>query len=111
MSLLEKEKINITRVQTGTGDLVDGHWVEGPKDNFPDVLVNIQPVNGEDLLQLPEADRERVTYKIYSKTEIKNKDRITRTKDGFDYEIIQVKDWTEFRISHYRGMLVKENQQ
>ncbi len=110
-SLLEIEGIIITRLaDVGGGDYDDsGHFVEGTKDTSAEVPVNIQPVTGQDLEQLPESDREKVQLKIYSKTEIRNSDRITRSLDGLGYKVIHVKNWTVFNIKHYFGMLVLEN--
>ena len=107
MELLETEEITITRVLNGTHE--KGQWVEGDKDTFSNVLVNIQPLPGKELLQLPESDREKAIAKIYSKTEIKLSDRITRTLDGLDYKLLEVRDWTKFSLPHFRGIMALNN--
>jgi hypothetical protein len=61
--------------------------------------------------QLSESDREKTILKIYSKTEIRLTDRITRTIDSLDYEVLHVKNWTAFNIKHYVGMIALENEQ
>lgn len=106
-SLLETEKITITRFSDGTFN--KGQHEEGIGTVIPDVLVNIQPITGQELLQLPESNRERVELTIYSKTEIKNEDIITREIDGLDYEVLNLRDWTAFRLSHFKGMLKRVN--
>lgn len=106
-SLLETEEITITRVTGGT--YVKGDWVEGTKDVFPNVLVNIQPITGKELEQLPESDRPKASKVIYSKTEIELGDRITRTLDGLDYKLLSLRDWTAFGIKHYRGIMALNN--
>lgn len=107
MGLLETEEITITRVLNGT--TLKGQWEAGDKDIFPNVLVNIQPLTGKELLQLPESDREKAIAKIYSKTEIKLSDKITRTLDGLNYELLEVRDWTKFSLPHFRGIMALEN--
>lgn len=106
-SLLETEKITITRVAAGTFN--KGQHEEGAETVIPDVLVNIQPVTGQELLQLPESNRESVELSIYSKTEIKNGDQITREIDSLDYEVLHVRNWTAFNLKHFKGMLKKAN--
>ena len=112
--LLETEEITITRGGEGSneGDYVDGHWTEGIKTiTSLEVFVNIQPITGKERLQLPESDRDRDIKKIYSKTEIRNGDRITRAKDHLEYVVLMVQGWNEFGLSHYEGMIKLENEQ
>lgn len=106
-SLLETEEITITRVAPGTFN--KGQHEAGAETVIPDVFVNIQPVTGQELLQFPESNREQVVLSIYSKTEIKNGDEITRTIDGLDYEVLHVRNWTVFNLKHFKGMLKKAN--
>ena len=106
-SLLETEEITITRVAPGIYN--KGQYEEGAETVTPDGLVNIQPITGQELLQLPESNREKVELTIYSKTEIKNGDRITREIDGFNYEVLNLRNWTAFNLKHFKGMLQKAN--
>ena len=106
-SLLETEKVTITSFADGTFN--KGQHEEGAATVIPNVLVNIQPITGQELLQLPESNRERVELTIYSKTEIKNEDIITREIDGLDYEVLNLRNWTAFNLSHFKGMLKRVN--
>jgi hypothetical protein len=73
MPLIKNE--NIIIVRPGTGTYTKGHFVPA-SDTVIRIAANVQPVNGEELLLLPEGNRKRGTIKIYSETEIIDNDRI-----------------------------------
>ena len=100
---LDTEQITVSRA--GEGSYVNGRFV-------PAVAVetvtegNIQPLNGKELLQLPEGDRERQTGKIYTAYALENGDIVTRS-DGSRHEVQAVEDWTAFSLAHYKARLVR----
>lgn len=58
-------KIPLTIYRRSLGSYVDGEWIEGATTEVP-VEVNIQPLKGYEILQLPESERTRVWWKLYS---------------------------------------------
>lgn len=109
MSIIENEKITITRKTGGT-------YTNGHRDNTSQVSTDIkakasiQELTGAEILQLPESDRRRHTLYFYSTTEIKGNDIILRESKGKKYEILAAQDWSDFDIGYYRarGMLLDE---
>ena len=64
------KKIPLDLLRKTAGSYVDGEWVEGTETNIP-IEVNIQPLKEAELLLLPEADRGRQWWKMYSASEIR----------------------------------------
>ena len=64
------KKIPLTLIRSTAGSYVDGVWVEGTETNV-EIQVNIQPLKEAELLILPEADRSRQWWKVYSASEIR----------------------------------------
>jgi len=100
---LDTEQITVSRA--GQGSYVNGRFI--PATSVETVAEgNIQPLNGKELLQLPEGDRERQTGKIYTAYALENGDIVTRA-DGSRHEVQAVEDWTAFSLAHYKARLVR----
>ena len=67
MSLLDNEVIIIINQSTGSWN--KGHHVEGTK-TYIYANASVQPINGDELQNLPEGDRVKGTLKFYSITEM-----------------------------------------
>lgn len=91
MSLLKNESILIIRYPTPT--LVKGHYIQGTP-SFIYALANVQPINGDELLLLPEGNRKKGTIKIYSETEIIDNDILRRVDNRYTYNIAQINTCT-----------------
>ena len=79
MDLLENEEIVIKRPTAGS--YVKGRHVAG----VPEILTcdaSVQPLDGDDLLLLPEANRNMDTLKWYSETEIRIDDYLKRASEN-----------------------------
>lgn len=100
---LKVEPITVTR--SAQGEYVDGRYVPGDNQTF-EAFGNIQPLNGKELLQLPEGDRQRQTLKIYTAFALENNDTVTRS-DGIQHEVQAVEDWTAFHQPHYKARLMR----
>lgn len=100
---LNVENITVTRL--GAGSHVAGRFVPGTGTDFS-AGGNIQPLNGRELLQLPEGDRKREAKKIYTAFALQNKDIVTRTS-GVKYEVQAIEDWTAFNQPHYKARLMR----
>jgi hypothetical protein len=100
---LDVEPITVTRRSAGT--YVSGRFVPGTGTD-DDAKGNIQPLNGKELLQLAEGDRQRQGLKIYTAFALENGDTVTRA-DGIAYEVQAVEDWTAFAQPHYKARLLR----
>ena len=106
MSLLHNEAITIKRYSTGSYE--KGHFVEGTEISITG-YANIQPLNGNELLQLPEGDRQKESIKVYSlDTVLRNKDILVDSNSN-EYELQQVKNYSQEVIPHYKALGVKIN--
>lgn len=92
-------KIPLTIYRRSTGSYVDGDWIEGSTVEVA-TQVNIQPLKGYEILQLPESERTRVWWKIYSADALRTE---KEGPDGWDadefiwkndrYKIMKLDDW------------------
>lgn len=93
-------KIPLTIYRRSLGSYVEGEWIEGTTVEVP-VQVNIQPLKGYEILQLPESERTRVWWKVYSA------DVLRTAKEGVGgwdadeliwkndrYKVMKVDDWS-----------------
>lgn len=109
------QTVTITRYAAGTN--VNGEYVAGAASTF-DVVMSIQPLNGRDLLQLPEGQRTRNFLKGYCATELLTvnipaglkADLVTVA--GKNYEVQGVEHW-QFQESdiepYWKVMLAEVN--
>jgi hypothetical protein len=68
---------------------------------------NAQPLTGNELLQLPEGDRQRQNMKLYTKTELQVNDLVT-IDSGNAFEVQNVEDWTrQIRLPHYKARIMR----
>lgn len=107
MSLLLNEDITINRIsksydtngraQSGTTAI---HTAKG----------NIQPLKGNEILQLSEGDRERDNLNCFTDFALVVNDEVVR--GGLKYEVQNVENWNIFgRLQHFKArMILKERQ-
>ena len=106
MSLLKLETVTLKR--SAAGSYVSGHYVAGTESSSS-IDANIQPLPGKEILQLPEADRNRESLKVFSESEILVNDTIVRSSKN--YEVQKVADYSVHSIPHYEAvMLLVEGQ-
>lgn len=72
-----------------------------------EIEANVQPATGEDLQQLPEGRRNKETLNIWTRTSIKNQDRIVRY--GKTYQIDHINNWESpsSTLPHYHGIMTR----
>jgi hypothetical protein len=105
MSMLGQQTLNVTRYSSG--GFVDGEWVEGAASAFT-IQASVQPVNGRELETLPEGQRTRRTYKVYTDTLLQvatpesRSDRIAYGTKAL--EVQSVKDYSTHMtgLPHYK---------
>jgi len=93
-------KIPLTIYRRSAGSFVDGDWVEGEVEEIA-VQVNIQPLKGYEILQLPESERTRVWWKVYSADQFRTEKEGPNGWDADEfiwkndrYKIMKLDDWT-----------------
>ena len=92
-------KIPLTIYRRSAGSFVDGDWVEGEVEEVA-VQVNIQPLKGYEILQLPESERTRVWWKVYSADQLRTEKEGPNGWDADEfiwkndrYKIMKLDDW------------------
>lgn len=96
------------------GSYVDGEWVAGA---YVEVTITaaVQPLNGDELQQLPEGARQRLTRKVYTASALQAGDIDGQigpdilVVDGIPCEVQAVKRYTA-GIPHYRAVLVAQDE-
>lgn len=103
MSLINKATYSVER--PGATSYSGGVGSKAVSTTFT-IKGNAQPLNGNELLQLPEGDRQRQNLKLYTKTLLQINDIVT--VDGIPFEVQNVEDWTrQIRLPHYRARIMK----
>lgn len=112
-NFLLTHKIPLTIYRRASGSYVDGDWVEGSTTEVA-VQVNIQPLKPYEILQLPESERTRVWWKVYSADLLRTEKEGSWDADEFvwkndRYKIMKVDDWTSGMgiLEHVRCQAVR----
>ena len=107
------KKIPLTLIRSSAGSYVDGEWVEGAETNIT-IDVNIQPLKPSELLILPEADRSRQWWKVYSASEIRMDKQGTSgwaadefVYQGDRYKVMKVENYSMGTLNHYRALAAR----
>lgn len=103
----------ITVTRSAIGTYVDGRWVAGATSSVS-ITGSVQPakMRHEELLRLPEGDRNRSAIRVYSKSELLSNDESTgQVADvvawqGEQYEVQKVDVWAE-GIAHYKALCLR----
>jgi hypothetical protein len=107
MKLLLNETVSVNRFSSS---YVKGRPVKGTA-TVSTIRTNIQPLKGNEILQLPEGDRERENLKCFTPFKLLINDEIIRS-DGRKYEVQESETWSVFgRLEHYKArIMLKERQ-
>lgn len=107
------KKIPIDLIRKTAGSYVDGEWVEGAETTVT-IDVNIQPLKEAELLLLPEADRGRQWWKVYSASEIRMDKQGTSgwaadefVYQGDRYKVMKVENYSMGILNHYRALAAR----
>ena len=106
MKLLGAKTYVVTR--QGAGAVVDGDFLAGAISTFP-IVGSLQPVTGAELEHLPEGDRTRGKYKLYTTSDL-HKARPNAQADTIatpqgDLEVIAVLDFNLSVQGHWKYVL------
>lgn len=106
IDLMTLDKAEVTR--RGPGQWLDGHYEPGQLETIT-IDCNVQPLNGREVEQLPEGEREKEQKWVWTQTGLVIGDVVCYK--GEKYEVQRVEDWTIFCISHYKARMTRmENQ-
>lgn len=110
MGLLPNESFTVRRESAG------GSYVKGRRVSASDDLLksegSIQPLNGKEIIQLPESDRIRQAVKIYSSFTFQTNDIVIRTSDNAEFEVQKVENWEVFNmLQHYKATALLKDAQ
>ena len=107
------KKIPLTLIRSAAGSYVDGEWVEGTETNVS-IDVNIQPLKEAELLLLPEADRGKQWWKMYSASEIRMDKQGTSgwsadefVYQGDRYKVMKVENYAMSILNHYKALAAR----
>lgn len=88
-------------------DLIDGKPVKLGLSEFK-VKANVQPLNGRDLLLVPEGDRFKDQFWVYTNEQIKPlkvNDRITR--GDFNFQVQSLETWGRAPYGYQRARIMR----
>ena len=103
MSLLSNESFTVRREGTG-GSYTDGHRVSAADDLLKG-QGSIQPLNGREIIQLPESDRIRQPVKIFTSFVFQVNDIVIRASDNAEFEVQRSENWNVFNmLQHYKAI-------
>lgn len=94
----------ILKRQTTDGSYVDHVFVPGDIEES-EFLISVQPLEGRELLNFPEAQRSRQFLKGYTAIELKTVDEANKRRadlvviNGYTYEVQRVEYWTSRGVS------------
>lgn len=116
ISLIESMSAqNVILKRQSTGSYVNGIFVPVPLGDLT-IRAGVQPTSGEDLISLPEGQRERESYKIYSVTEMQTAKENTQKKAdvlefyGKLFEVQQVQRHFGLGLDHYKAIVTRLNE-
>ena len=103
------KKIPLTIYRKEKGSYVRGVWVDGPEVEVV-VEVNIQPVKPSEVQMMPESDRTREWYKVYSADLLRTKQEGGNGWDadqfewqGHRYEVMKVQNYSMSILDHFKA--------
>ena len=107
------KKIPLTIYRKEKGSYIRGVWVDGPEVEVV-VEVNIQPVKPSEVQMMPESDRTREWYKVYSADLLRTKQEGDNGWDadqfewqGHRYEVMKVQNYSMSILDHYRALAAR----
>jgi hypothetical protein len=102
--IMKDEILHVTR-ETIIG-FTDGKPIKRAAEML-DIKGNVQPLNGRDLLLVPEGDRFKEQYWVYTADKIFDNDRVTRRNVNF--QVREVEAWGSFNRARIMRIDVGEH--
>ena len=114
-SFLSTKKKNLIIKRSGSGNYVDGRYVEATPTTST-IQANVQPgLKFNDLQHIPEGQRGRKAIRIYSASEIRTRDEKPSgghsadvvTWNGEDYEVVFAHNYQMGVLDHWKAIAVR----
>jgi hypothetical protein len=115
-NFLLTKKIPITIIRRAAGSYIAGDWVEGTTTNLV-IQANIQPMRYHEILMLPEAERSKQWFTVYTDVLLRaQKEGVGGyDSDEFDfkghrYKVMKVEDYTATMgiLEHSKSQCVRK---
>ena len=112
--LPEGFRTTVTVTRATVGSYVDHKWVAGSTSTF-DIEASVQPVTGEDLLNLPEAQRVREPVEVICSEILQSMDEENKipadkiTANGSTYEIQKNSSFEMGQLDHGEYIALRVN--
>lgn len=91
---LSQQQVTVTRRSKGT--TIHGRYTPNPSTTQFPLRGSVQPISDRMIELLPEGDRQRAKFAIYSAKELQiDADPDTLTYKGLKYEVQAVRDWQD----------------
>ena len=110
----EQFESGITVSRYGAATKTDGVWVAATPTTFT-MVASMQPMEGDELLMVPEGDREREHITIFTDTLLRTIDQEALTGadvvtwNGNDYEVKKVRNYRMGALDHYECIASRVN--
>ena len=103
------KKVPLTIYRKEKGSYVRGVWVDGPEVEVV-VEVNIQPVKPSEVQMMPESDRTREWYRLWTTDLVRTKQEGAQGYDadcfdwkGYRYQIMKAQSWDMGVLDHHEA--------
>jgi hypothetical protein len=112
-NFLLTKKVSIDIIRQTQGSYVNGDWVEGTETTVP-TEVNIQPLKDSEILLLPESERTKEWYKLYSAEELRTAKEGTGgygadsfTWNGDNYRVMKARRYQMGTLDHWKCLAAR----
>lgn len=110
----EQFESGITVKRYAAATLIKGVYQAVTPTTFT-ITASIQPASGDEVMTLPEGDREKELLAVFTNTALRTIDQDTKTEadritwEGSDYEVIKVSPWKMGALDHYECIVARVN--
>lgn len=107
----------ITVTRAGTGSYVGGIWQDGAPIPPFTLQASVQPVTSNDVQMLPEGQRQREAYAVFTADALKIADDNAKTTAdvvtvfGRAFETVHSEAWQNKLIPHHKAVIVLQQEQ
>jgi len=112
-NFLLTKKVSIDIIRQTQGSYINGDWVEGTETTVP-TEVNIQPLKDSEILLLPESERTKEWYKLYSAEELRTAKEGTGGYgadefiwQGDRYRVMKARNFAMGTLDHFRAFAAR----
>lgn len=105
--LIKNEQLTVKRMtNNGYYDPIDGMPI-APEYSELTIYGNVQPVTGEELLQMEEGDRTRNVFNLFTETKLSGDDTVIR--NDVEFEVRLNEDWDQQSLGHNFVRIVQKD--